>query len=235
MKKIVLTALLVASTLLNADTFSTQGTHTAESKKSACAIALANAKTEAMEEAGTLVFSNFSSTTSDNQGEVSKSNQHKLITAALGVAKLKSKSEKVDVTPEYQFTCKVVASFEIDQQEMQSTLKEMIKNQEKYEKIAGYFQADGYSEEGQSRYKANAAAMMIAQRNLLELIKGADITSLTKLDSGVVETDKVGKLISGSIQGAEIVKKEYNSKTRSAHIILRIKKAEIVDTINDAY
>ena len=235
MRKIILTSILLATTLLNAETYTSQGVDTADSKKSACSLALANAKAEAMEQAGTLVFSNLSATTLDNKGEISKINQHQLITTALGVAKLKSKTEKVEVTPEYLFTCMVDASFEIDQGELEESLKDMIQNQAKKDAISGYFQADGYSEEGQSRYKANAAAMMIAQRNLLELIEGADITSLTKMDAGVVEADKIGKLISGSLQGAEVVKKEYDSNTRSTHIVLRIKKADVVESINNSF
>jgi hypothetical protein len=34
--------------------------------------------------------------------------------------------------------------------------------------------------------------------------------------------------------GAEVVKKEYNSKTKSAYVALRVKKADVVKTIEDS-
>jgi hypothetical protein len=233
MKKTILTLALLGSALLNAQNYIAEGVATKDSKNDACSTALVNAKSNALEEAGTLVFSNFNSSTSDDNGKISKVNQSKLSTAALGITKLKSKHEDVKVSQDYKFTCKVKATFEIDADEMKASLLEMMKKQADEAKLAGYFQADGYSEEGQSRYKAYSAAKLLAQRNLLEVIKGADITSLTKMDSGVIEADKIGKLISGTLAGAEVVKKEYNEKTKSAHIVLRIKKATIAKAFEE--
>jgi len=234
MKKTFLLLLGMYTHILYANTYSTTAQATAKSKDAACSDALQHAKVLAMEEAGTMVFSNFNATTSDNNGKISKSNQHELITTALGVAKLKSKTEDVKVTPQYQFQCKINATFEIDQNELQQSLKDMVQKQQEQKKLSGYFHADGYSEENQSRYRAFSAAKLIAQRNLLEVIKGADITSLTKVSDGQIETDKIGKLLNGTLQGAEVVKKEYDSKTRSAHVVLRIKKQDVVDTLNEA-
>ena len=233
-KKTMLTMAIMGSALLNAQNYTGEATHTAESKKEACEMALQNAKSYAMEEAGTIVSSNFNSIASDTNGKISMSNQRKLTSEALGIAKLKTKSEDVKASDNYQFTCKVVATFEIDQDEVKATLKEMIKKQAEEEKLAGYFEADAHSEEGQSKYKAFSAATLLAQRNLLEVVMGADITSLTKMDRGVVEIDKIGKLISGSLVGAEVVKKEYDSETKSAYVMLRVKKVDIAKTIEDS-
>lgn len=223
---------LFCYTLLFSQTYNTQGIYTAESKKSACYTALQNAKSEAIEQAGTVVFSNFSTTTSDTMGEISKSNKHELITAALGIAKLKTKSESVQITPEYQFTCKIDATFSIDQGEIKASIEKLIKEQQFEQKFNGYFQAEGFSEEGQSRYRANASAMAIAQRNLLDLIKGSEITSLTKVDKGAIEIDKIGKLLSGTLQGVEIIKQEYNPYTKSSHVVLQIKKSLVAKRLS---
>ena len=227
--------LLLVSSMLQADSYHSEAINTAESKKKACNAALQNAKADAMEQAGTLVFSRFNSTVSDTEGKISKSNQHKLTTAALGIAKLKSKDETVNVDANYQFTCRVDAVFEIDQEKMKKTLSKMIENQEKEELLSGYFEADGYSQEGQSRYQAYSAATLIAQRNLLELIVGADITSLTAVSEGEMQADKIAKIVSGKLRGAQVVKKEYNSKSRSAYIVLRIKKREVARAIEESY
>ncbi|MEA2072210.1 MAG: hypothetical protein U9O86_01395 [Campylobacterota bacterium] len=231
MKTKIITLALLTTTLLTAQEYTGKGLSVAESKKSACSKALQNAKIEAMEKAGTVVFSNFNSSTSDTNGKISKSNRSRLTTASLGVAKLKEKSEDVKVSPNYQFSCSVQASFEIDQEEMKSKIDTLLKQQENDEKASGYFQAEGYSEEGQSRYKAFSSATLLAQRNLLEVVKGADITSLTKMDLGEMEADKVGKLIGGTLVGAEVVQKEYDKATKSAKVVVRIKKADVVRSL----
>ena len=235
MKKIVITMALVASTLLNAQTYTGNGEFTTNSKDSACSGALQKAKGDAMEQAGTLVFSNFVSTTSDDNGAIDKYNKDRLITGSLGVAKLKKKSESVEVGKNYQFTCKVQAIFDIDADELKDTLTKMIEKEEKVKHLKGYFTADGYSEEGQSRYKAFTAATAIAQRNLLETVNGANLTSLIKVDAGMMESDKVAKIINGTPRGAEIVKKEYDSATRSAFVQMRIKKQIVVKALENAF
>jgi len=235
MKKSIVTVALVASTLLNAQTYTGNGEFTAASKDSACSSALQKAKGDAMEQAGTLIFSNFEASTTDDNGVIDKYNKDRLITGSLGVAKLKQKSETVEVGKNYQFTCKVKADFEIDADELNKTLEEMIKKQERVKHIKGYFIADGYSEEGQSRYKAFTAATAIAQRNLLETVNGANLTSLIKIDAGMMESDKVGKIINGTLKGAEIVKKEYDKTTRSAFVQVRIKKEVVLKALEESF
>jgi len=47
------------------------------------------------------------------------------------------------------------------------------------------------------------------------------------VDMGLVESDKVGKLIGGTLAGAEVVEKEYDKATRSAKVVVHIKKADV--------
>jgi len=232
MKKILLTVVCLGLTSLYAQTYTTTANATAQSKNEACSQALQNAKVLAMEEAGTLVFSNFTATTSVVNKKVSKSNQHELITTALGVAKLKNKHEEVKVTPEYQFVCNVKATFSIDEDELTQTLKETLQKQQEEKKLQGYFQAEGYSEENQSRYRAFTSATMIAQRNLLEMIEGADLSSLTTVEKGKIKKDNIGRLLNGTLRGAEVVKKEYDPRTKSAHVVLRVKKKKVADALD---
>lgn len=234
MKKSIITIALLTSTILSAETYTGNGEFTTDSKNSACSGALQKAKGDAMEQAGTLVFSNFVSTTSDDNGAIGKYNKDKLITGSLGVAKLKKKSESVEVGKNYQFTCKVQATFDIDADELKETLTKMIDKENKAKHLKGYFTADGYSEEGQSRYRAFTAATAIAQRNLLETVNGANLTSLIKVEAGMMASDKVAKIINGTLRGAEIVKKEYDSTTRSAFVQMRIKKEVVVKALEDA-
>jgi len=231
MKNIAITTLVIGATILNAQSYSSTGISVAESKKEACSKALRNAKIEAMEQAGTVVLSNFNSNIKDKDGKISKSKQSRLETISVGVAKLKHKYEKVSTTQDYQFRCEVDASFDIDQHKFKKALQNMAKKDKKNDEAETYFIAEGYSEDGQSRYKAFTAAKLIAQKNLLEIIKGVDITSLTKVQNGVLETDKIGKIISGTLKNAEVVKREYFKDSRSALVVIKIKKSYISDAI----
>ena len=59
MKKILTTIALLTATLAYAQAYTGNGEDTQESKKSACSKALELAKVDAMEQAGTVVFSSF--------------------------------------------------------------------------------------------------------------------------------------------------------------------------------
>ena len=233
MKKQLIIATLLGATLLSAQTYQSTGKYTADSKNDACNAALNYAKQDALEQAGTVVLSKFSSAAKDVNGEFTKEVKDDLTTAALGTVQLKEKKEEVSTTENYQFTCKVTASFSIDQTEMKAKIDEMLQEKKKQSAVAGYFEAEGYSEEGQSRYKAFTAAKIIAQRNLLEVIKGSDLTSLTKVTDGMLESDKIGSLISGAVRGAQVVKKEYDPKFRSAMVVMRISKAKIAASLDE--
>jgi hypothetical protein len=129
--KFILFLLIGLFSIVNAQEYVGHGSYTSDIKTKACSQALEFAKVEAMEQAGTLVFSNFNSAKSDNNGKIDEFNQQKLITASLGVTKLKSKDEKITVTTDYQFTCKVDATFEIDSDKMQKKLNDILEAQNK--------------------------------------------------------------------------------------------------------
>jgi len=231
MKKRLLTAFMIASVSLSAQTYTGVGSSIGESKKDACQKALEFAKSDAMEQAGTMVLSSFSSNTSDNAGDVSSSTASELKTVALGITKLQDKTEKVTVDKNYLFSCEVNAVFSIDRDEMKEAYKKAIKDHEQEKVLSGYYEAEGYSEEGQSRYRAFTSATLVAQRNLLEQIQKANITSLTKLENGQLD-DKMAKLLKGSIQGAKVVKKEYDRDSKYAHIVLRLSKQEVHNVLH---
>ena len=231
MKKSIIAITLLGASILSAGTYNSNGEYTAESKTNACSVALNLAKQNAMEQSGTLVFSKLDSTTSDSNGDVEKKVKDKLSTISLGFVKLIDKDEAVTPTKDYQFTCKVDASFSIDEGQMKEQVEAMLEKDEKESSISGYFEAEGYSEEGQSKYKAMTAAKVVAQRNLLEVIQGSDLTSLTKVEDGLLASDKIGTLISGTIRSAQVVKQEYDAKSRSGYIVMRIKKADIAEAL----
>lgn len=231
MKNVLVVGILFSVSILNAQTYTSSANAVADTKKSACNQALQNAKMDAIEQAGTLVLSNYQSMTKDDNGKVSKSNEEQLKTLALGIAKLNKKTENVKVTKNYQFNCEVQASFSINPDAMKEAYNDALKKQAEQKMLSGYYEADGYSEDGQSRYKAFTAATLVAQRNLLGQLQKAKITSLTKMENGQLD-DKIAKLLKGSIQGAQVIKKEYDKESRSAHVVLRISKKQVHDALS---
>ena len=87
-----------------------------------------------------------------------------------------------------------------------------------------YLKATGYSEEGQSRYRAFKAATIDAKRNLLEEIKGSDIFSQTIIKDGEMNSDAILNRARGSIRYIKIISKKYDSKTRSAEVTVGLTK-----------
>lgn len=82
----------------------------------------------------------------------------------------------------------------------------------------GYIEAVGtgappelYYGKPQARPMALRAAQVDAYRNLLETIQGVQIDSKTTIKDFVTESDTINTQISGMVQGAQIVKKEYLS------------------------
>jgi hypothetical protein len=88
--------------------------------------------------------------------------------------------------------------------------------------ISGFYEAEGYSAPGQSRFAAMISAKVDAQRRLLELIKGAKITSETTIVNGVLQSDIMVSKIKGMIQGARMTDRKYDQKSGTAMIRLAI-------------
>lgn len=86
----------------------------------------------------------------------------------------------------------------------------------------GFIQVCGESEAGQSRYKAKRAAMLIAQRNLLEAVQGVHIVGSTTVSDGMLEKDEIASNVKGFLKGAIVVKEEFDSAEGYAKVAMRL-------------
>ncbi|MGE4194223.1 MAG: hypothetical protein AB7E51_12600 [Pseudodesulfovibrio sp.] len=87
---------------------------------------------------------------------------------------------------------------------------------------AGYIQVVGESETGQSRYKAKRAAKVVAQRDLVEVIKGLNLIGGTSVGDGMLEVDAIRTSVKGFLQGAVVVGEEYVTGEGYARVALRL-------------
>lgn len=88
--------------------------------------------------------------------------------------------------------------------------------------LKGYFEAEGYSAPGQNRFAAMIAAKVDAQRRLLEIIKGAQVTSATTIENGVLKSDVMISKVKGIVQGARMTARKYDMRSGTAMIRLAI-------------
>ena len=86
----------------------------------------------------------------------------------------------------------------------------------------GFLECSATSEENQSRFAATIAAKTIAQRDMLEFVKGVRIDSTTTIKDGMLKSDIIKTSINGVIRGAQIIKSTYNEKLKSATVTVRI-------------
>ncbi len=86
----------------------------------------------------------------------------------------------------------------------------------------GFIQVSGESEVGQTRYKAKRAAMLTAQRNLLETIQGVNIVGNTTVNDGMLTKDEIASSVKGFLKGAVVVKEEYDSAEGFARVTMRL-------------
>jgi len=77
---------------------------------------------------------------------------------------------------------------------------------------SGAIKAIGISAEGQSRYAAITSAEIIAQRNLVERIKGVSISSETQMQNAKITSDVIHTRVQGLIVGAISCGKKYYEK-----------------------
>ncbi len=107
--------------------------------------------------------------------------------------------------------------------------------------LKGYFEAEGYSAPGQTRFAAMISAKVDAQRRLLEIIKGAKITSATTIEDGVLVSDRMVSSVKGIVQGARMIGREYDQGSGTAMVRLAIgyndflNKAMNNDQFKDAF
>ena len=86
----------------------------------------------------------------------------------------------------------------------------------------GHIICSGESAEGQSSYAAKTSAKVIAQRNLLEVVKGVRIDSTTLIVDGMLSSDVISSRVSGSIKGAQITSNKYDSQLKSSVATLKL-------------
>lgn len=87
---------------------------------------------------------------------------------------------------------------------------------------SGYIHCQGESAGDQKKFRAKRAAVVVAQRNLLELIKGVSIDSQTTVKDGMLQSDVIKSSVSGMIKGAEIVSNKYDRDDGSSIATVKI-------------
>ena len=86
----------------------------------------------------------------------------------------------------------------------------------------GFISCEGESAEGQSSYGAKILAKVIAQRNLLEVIRGVSIDSEVTVSDGMLSSDIIKSRVQGVIKGGQILSNNYNSTSKSAIAIIKL-------------
>ena len=230
MKYIILISSLILS--LNASEYNSNITFTASTKNEACKQALNSAREDALTQAGTLVISDSKSNTTIKHDKYNSLKTKDLRTLSLGVVKLISKNEDVKVTPNYQFNCSVLATFSIDEDDMKKAIEKYLASSKKEtNKNTIYTKSVGYSEEGQSAYRAIKAAIIDAKRNLLDEIKGSEMMSILEANDGELVADKVINSAKGTIRYVKVLSKTYDPKTRSATATVGMTKENLEKNI----
>lgn len=86
----------------------------------------------------------------------------------------------------------------------------------------GYILCEGESAQGQSKYAADLSAKVISQRNMLEVIKGVNITSEMTIKNGLDSSEIIKSRVDGVIKGAQIISKKYDPQTQSSIVITKL-------------
>jgi hypothetical protein len=86
----------------------------------------------------------------------------------------------------------------------------------------GYIQVIGFSEEGQSRYKAIRAAQVVAQRDLVEVMQGLKLYGTTSVRDGMLESDEIKTSVEGFLRGAANCGQKYHADTGYAEVCMRV-------------
>jgi len=86
----------------------------------------------------------------------------------------------------------------------------------------GYIQVTGRSAPGQNAYMALRAATLIAQRNLLEVIKGLRIYGTTTVKDGFTQSDIIKSAVEGFLRGAIRCGKKYYPTQGYAIVCMRV-------------
>jgi len=83
----------------------------------------------------------------------------------------------------------------------------------------------------QARAMAERAAVVVAYRNLLEIVKGVRVDSETVVENFITKSDIVRTRVEGIVKGARIVKKQYLSDGSVEVLIAMPMKGALMDAI----
>lgn len=86
----------------------------------------------------------------------------------------------------------------------------------------GFIQVIGESEAGQTRFKAKRAAKVVAQRDMLEIVKGLNLIGGTTVQDGMIASSTIQTTVKGFLQGAVVVHEEYMQGEGYARVVLRM-------------
>jgi hypothetical protein len=84
---------------------------------------------------------------------------------------------------------------------------------------------------GQARAMTERAAVVVAYRNLLEVVKGVRVDSETVVENFITKSDIVRTRVEGIVKGARIVKKQYLSDGSVEVLIAMPLKGALMDAI----
>jgi len=90
----------------------------------------------------------------------------------------------------------------------------------------GFITCAGVSAEGQNSFAAKLSAKVLAQRNLLEVIKGVRIDSDMLINDGMTVSEIIRSRVQGNVRGGEILSNEYDHDTGSAVAMIRLKMGD---------
>ena len=90
----------------------------------------------------------------------------------------------------------------------------------------GLIACEGESAEKQDSYSAKRSAVVVAQRNLLEVVKGVRIDSKTTVRDGLVGNDVITTRVEGVISGAQIISSKYDDTRGSAKVVVQLRMGE---------
>ncbi|MEA2018143.1 MAG: hypothetical protein U9N59_06815 [Campylobacterota bacterium] len=89
-------------------------------------------------------------------------------------------------------------------------------------------QCVGTSAQGQNPYGAYLSAKVVAQRNLLEKIKGINIDSSTTINSSMKKNNIIRASVRGTIKGSKVISREYHKAKRYADVTVEL---DLVDDL----
>ncbi len=86
----------------------------------------------------------------------------------------------------------------------------------------GSVTCEGESAEGQNSFAAKISAKVIAQRNLLEVIKGVRIDSELTIKDGMFDSDVIRSRVEGNVRGGQVISNVYDSNLKSAVATIKL-------------